>query len=119
MSGNKNKIFYEYLHIGCAYIIIILHRFILIKVKKMARQRIAYTPQGGVCSKQMVVDIEDGMIVEAQIIGGCHGNSQGICSLLKHMPIEEAIQRMEGIHCRGKETSCPDQMAQALKLSRR
>ena len=47
--------------------------------------------------------------------GGCSGNLQGICSLLKGMTVEEAVARMEGIRCGGKPTSCPDQLAQALK----
>lgn len=81
----------------------------------MAKQRITYTPQGGVCSKLMEVEVENGVITDAVVVGGCHGNGQGICALLKDMPAEEAIRRMEGINCKGKGTSCPDQMAQALK----
>ncbi len=81
----------------------------------METQRVTYTPQGGVCSKLMVVDAKDGIIENVQIVGGCHGNGQGICALLKGMPVKEAIRRLEGIDCRGRGTSCPDQMAQALK----
>ena len=83
------------------------------------KQQITYVPQGGVCSKLMVVDVEDGRIAQAQVIGGCHGNVQGLCALLKGMPVEEAIRRMEGIDCHGRGTSCPDQMAQALKQAKR
>ncbi len=81
----------------------------------MEKKRITYIPQGGVCSKMMLLDIADGCIEQAQVIGGCDGNLKGICSLIKGMPVKEAIRRMEGIDCRGKGTSCPDQMAQALK----
>ena len=66
----------------------------------------------------MIVDIADGKIENAQVIGGCDGNRQGMCSLLKGMPVEEAIRRIEGIDCHGRGTSCPDQMAQALKQAR-
>ena len=55
------------------------------------------------------------MIEEVKILGGCHGNLQGISSLLKGMKVEDAIARMEGIDCRGRGTSCPDQIAEALK----
>ncbi|MGM9759580.1 MAG: TIGR03905 family TSCPD domain-containing protein [Parabacteroides sp.] len=79
------------------------------------KQQITYVPQGGVCSKLMTVDVEDGVIRQAVVIGGCHGNGQGLCALLKGMRVEEAILRMEGIDCHGRGTSCPDQMAQALK----
>lgn len=82
---------------------------------KMNEQHITYVPQGGVCSKQMVIDAAEGVIKEVQIVGGCHGNGQGICALLKGMPVKEAILRMEGIDCHARGTSCPDQIAQALK----
>jgi len=65
----------------------------------------------------MEIDVEDGKICEARVMGGCNGNLKGICSLLRGMSVEEAIRRMEGIRCGFKPTSCPDQMAQALKLA--
>lgn len=73
-----------------------------------------YRPKG-VCSREFKIEVEDGRIQSMEAIGGCNGNLQGIGSLLRGMPIEEAIQRMEGIRCGGKNTSCPDQLAQALK----
>lgn len=82
---------------------------------KMEEQHITYVPQGGVCSKLMVIDTTEGVIKNIRIEGGCHGNGQGICALLKDMPVEEAIRRMEGIDCHARGTSCPDQIAQALK----
>lgn len=80
----------------------------------MEKQRIVYTPQG-VCSKLMIVKAADGMIEEVQIVGGCHGNGQGMCALLKGMRVNDAISRLEGIDCHGRGTSCPDQMAKALR----
>ena len=75
---------------------------------------IEYTPRG-VCSRFFNIQVEDGVIQSVQVIGGCDGNLKGISSLLKGMKVEDAIQRMEGIRCGGKPTSCPDQLAQALK----
>lgn len=69
-----------------------------------------------VCSQQLAVAVKDGIILEAAVAGGCSGNSQGICRLVAGMKVEEAIRRMEGIRCAGKGTSCPDQLAKALKL---
>lgn len=59
--------------------------------------------------------MEGDVIQSVRVEGGCSGNLQGICSLLKGMTVEEAVARMEGIRCGGKPTSCPDQLAQALK----
>lgn len=81
----------------------------------METQRITYVPQGGVCSKLMIIDAKEGVIEQVQIVGGCHGNTQGLSRLLVGMKVEEAILRLEGIDCRERGTSCPDQMAQALK----
>ena len=79
-------------------------------------ETIQYTPTG-VCSRQMEIDVEDGVIQAVRVMGGCNGNLQGIASLLKGMRVEDAIQRMEGIRCGMKSTSCPDQLAQALKAA--
>ncbi|MDD5795743.1 MAG: TIGR03905 family TSCPD domain-containing protein [Oscillospiraceae bacterium] len=73
-----------------------------------------YIPRG-VCSREMKVEIENGKIVNAKITGGCNGNTQGLCSLVIGMDAEEAIKRLEGIDCNGRGTSCPDQLAIALK----
>ena len=69
----------------------------------------------GVCSREISFDYEDGKIFNLSFVGGCNGNLQGICSLLKGMDVEHAISRMEGLRCGPKPTSCPDQIAQALK----
>lgn len=71
----------------------------------------------GVCSRQMNVKLEDGVIQDVDIIGGCHGNLQGISRLVKGMKAEDAIERMEGIRCGYKQTSCPDQLSKALKIA--
>ena len=76
--------------------------------------KITYRPKG-VCSQFMDIEVEDGKIESVKVTGGCSGNLQGISSLLKGMDVDEAISRMEGIRCGVKATSCPDQIAQALK----
>lgn len=70
----------------------------------------------GVCSREMQVDLDDqNVIQEFRVVAGCHGNLQGIAALVKGMPAEEAIRRLKGINCKGKGTSCPDQLAQGLE----
>lgn len=75
---------------------------------------IEYRPKG-VCSQLMTIDVENGIIEKVEVRGGCSGNLQGISQLLVGMKAEDAIKKMEGIHCGYKSTSCPDQLAQALK----
>ena len=72
-----------------------------------------YTPRG-VCSRRMTVALEDGVIRDVRIEGGCSGNLQGISRLVIGMKVEDAIERMQGIRCGGKPSSCPDQLAKAL-----
>lgn len=79
-----------------------------------AAMTIQYTPRG-VCSRAFQIQVEDGVIQDIRIEGGCDGNLKGLSSLLKGMKAEEAISRLEGIRCGAKATSCPDQLAQALK----
>ena len=73
-----------------------------------------YKPNG-VCSREMTVHIEDGVIESVEITGGCSGNLQGITSLIQGMRAEDAIARMSGIHCGKRSTSCPDQLSIALQ----
>ena len=80
-------------------------------------ETIQYTPKG-VCSRHMEIDVEDGVIQAVRVTGGCSGNLQGVAALLKGMKVEEAVARMEGIRCGMKPTSCPDQLARALKSAR-
>lgn len=77
-----------------------------------------YIPQG-VCSRKIHVDVDqNGIIHNVQFTGGCAGNTQGVARLVEGMEINDAISRMEGIRCGFKPTSCPDQLAQALKQIR-
>ena len=69
----------------------------------------------GTCSRSIRFELEDGILQNVQFEGGCNGNLKGIASLVEGMPAEEAIRRLEGITCGFKKTSCPDQLAQALK----
>lgn len=69
----------------------------------------------GVCSRSIVIDVEDGIVKKVKFQGGCSGNAQGISSLVVGMKIEDVIKKLEGIRCGFKSTSCPDQLAQALK----
>lgn len=75
--------------------------------------KISYTPKG-VCSRQINVEIEDNVIKKVDFVGGCSGNTQGISRLVEGMDVSEAIIRLEGIDCRGRGTSCPDQLAKAI-----
>lgn len=71
---------------------------------------------GIVCSTQIDVELEGDIIRRVEIINGCSGNTQGIASLVKGMKVQDVIQRLDGINCKQKGTSCPDQLARALKL---
>jgi uncharacterized protein (TIGR03905 family) len=69
----------------------------------------------GVCSQQMNITVEDNRIQNLEVLGGCDGNLKGISSLIIGMPVDEVIARLDGIRCGYKSTSCPDQLAKALK----
>ena len=72
----------------------------------------------GVCSKQMNVSLDDDGVVRAvEIIGGCHGNGQGVARLVEGMKARDAIDKMAGIKCAYKQTSCPDQLSKALTIA--
>lgn len=79
------------------------------------KEDILYKTCGGVCSKQIAISLDGDVIESVRFTGGCQGNTSGICALVKGMSVQEAIRRLEGIDCRGIGTSCPDQLAQALK----
>ena len=79
--------------------------------------RFTYYPMG-VCSRQFIFDVEDGVVKSVEIIGGCHGNLQGISRLITGMPVEEVVSKLKGIRCGMKPTSCPDQIARALEASK-
>jgi uncharacterized protein (TIGR03905 family) len=63
----------------------------------------------------MEIDVENGVVQEFRVVGGCNGNLKGIAALVKGMKVEDVISRLEGVKCGFKNTSCPDQLAQALK----
>ena len=73
-----------------------------------------YTTQG-VCSKAIHFDVEDNKVKNVSYVAGCNGNLKGISALVEGMDIDEVIARLEGTTCGSKKTSCPDQLAQALK----
>ena len=69
----------------------------------------------GVCSSEIDFEVENNIIKSVRFVGGCSGNTQGVASLISGMDIDEAISRLDGIKCGFRPTSCPDQLAQALK----
>ena len=73
-----------------------------------------YVPHG-VCSRQIAIHVEDDTIQDVSFVGGCNGNLKGICALVKGMKVSDAIEKLEHIQCNGRPTSCPDQLAKALK----
>ena len=75
-----------------------------------------YVPRG-VCSRMIEVEIENDVIKGCRFMGGCHGNLQGISKLVTGMKVEDAIEKLDGINCSGRGTSCPDQLAKALKAA--
>lgn len=69
----------------------------------------------GVCSQAIEFEITDGKVHDIHFVGGCDGNTKGVSILAEGMNVQEVIRRLEGIHCGFKSTSCPDQLARALK----
>ena len=76
-----------------------------------------YTTRG-TCSRKILFEVEDGKVHNVLFINGCSGNTQGVAKLCEGMDVNEVIDRLEGIRCGMKPTSCPDQLAQALKAVR-
>ena len=72
----------------------------------------------GTCSQQILFDVEDNKLHNIEFIGGCNGNLQGISKLVEGMDVDEVIRRLDGIHCGMKDTSCPDQLANALRQAK-
>ena len=68
----------------------------------------------GVCSRMIIVDVEDGVVKNCSFVGGCAGNTQGVAALVVGMTVDEAVSKIKGIKCGFKDTSCPDQLANAL-----
>ena len=70
----------------------------------------------GTCSREISFDVVDNKVTNVRFLGGCSGNTQGVAALVEGMDVNEAIKRMDGNDCAGRGTSCPDQLAKALKL---
>ena len=70
----------------------------------------------GTCSQQILFDIRDGKVHDVEFIAGCHGNTQGVAALCRGMKVGDAVERLLGIDCKARGTSCPDQLARALKV---
>ena len=70
----------------------------------------------GTCSREISFDVVDNKVTNVRFLGGCSGNTQGVAAIVEGMDVNEAIKRMDGIDCAGRGTSCPDQLAKALKL---
>lgn len=69
----------------------------------------------GTCSTKIKIDLEDNIIRKVRFINGCSGNLQGVARLVEGMTVEEVIEKLSGISCNGRYTSCPDQLARAVK----
>lgn len=69
----------------------------------------------GTCSKQILLDVENGVINDVKFLGGCNGNLQGISKLVKGQKVGDIIDKLQGIKCGMKDTSCPDQLSKALQ----
>ena len=80
----------------------------------MYKMNITYIPKG-VCTRQISFDIDDNTITNVKFVGGCNGNLQGISKLVEGLPADKVIEKLQGIRCGAKSTSCPDQLAQAIK----
>ena len=78
------------------------------------QEKIVYSTKG-VCSREIEVIVNDGVVESVKFVGGCSGNTQGVSALAVGMTVEEVIKRLGGIRCGFKSTSCPDQLATALK----
>ena len=80
------------------------------------KKHIEYNTKG-TCSRKVILDIEDEVITDCSFVAGCPGNTMGVATLVKGMNVAEAISRLKGIKCGTKSTSCPDQLAKALKAA--
>lgn len=78
-----------------------------------------YTPDGRVCSQEMIIEINENKIEKVTIVGGCPGNTIGVSHLVVGMTVDEAIKKLKGIPCGARGTSCPDQLAKALEEAKK
>ena len=80
----------------------------------MSKPEVIQYQTSGTCCQMMQIAVQDGKIIDADFFGGCNGNLKGIKSLIKNMKIDDVIEKLQGITCGGKNTSCPDQLAKCL-----
>ena len=81
-------------------------------------KKFSYKPRG-VCSREIIVEVDDNDIIQnVKFIGGCNGNTSGISRLVSGMKVDDVIEKLQNVDCNGRGTSCPDQLAQALKLTK-
>lgn len=78
-----------------------------------------YTPDGRVCSQEMIIEVNDNKIEKVTIVGGCPGNTVGVSHLIVGMTVDEAIEKLKGIPCGARGTSCPDQLSKALEEAKK
>ena len=69
----------------------------------------------GTCSREITFEVENGIVTKVSFVSGCNGNLQGISQLVEGMKVEDVIEKLKGINCNGRGTSCPDQLARALE----
>ncbi len=69
----------------------------------------------GTCARMVILDIEDGVVTECSFVGGCAGNTKGVATLVKGMKTDDVVEKLKGIRCGFKTTSCPDQLARAVE----
>lgn len=79
-------------------------------------RKAAFQTCNAVCSRQIDIELDGDVVRSVRYTGGCHGNTQGIGALVVGMKKADIISRLEGIDCKGRGTSCPDQLAKALKM---
>lgn len=88
----------------------------LIDTQEGGLQKASFQTCDAVCSRQIDIELDGDIIKRVQYTGGCHGNTQGLSALVVGMKKADVIARLEGINCKGRGTSCPDQLARALKM---
>ena len=81
--------------------------------------KITYQPDAVVCAKEINFELEGKIVTNVEFVGGCPGNALGLVNLVKGMEMDEVIEKLQGILCRHRSTSCPDQLAKALKAYRK
>lgn len=88
------------------------------RLRGLNRSTMKYTYRTqGTCSQAIEFEIEDGILKNVQFYGGCNGNTQGVATLVEGMKAEDVVAKLEGIRCGFKSTSCPDQLAKAIKMA--